>query len=165
MMEAFAKAATPGDAHKHLAMQSGEWNVKAKFWMEPGEPMLSEGTSTRTMMLGGRVLGESFEGEFMGMPFVGHGMTGYDNVTGQYWSTWNDTMSTGLMKMDGQCTESGDKCTWLGANIDPMTGRMMYTKGVSTRHSRDRETFESYVIGPDGKEFRMMELVYTRNKE
>ena len=164
MMEAFAKAATPGDQHKHLAKMAGEWNVKAKFWMEPGDPMQSEGTASRSMMLDGRVLAESFKGEFMGMPFAGHGMTGYDNVTGLYWSTWNDTMSTGLMKMEGQCTDSGDKCTWIGSNLDPMTGKMMFSKGVSTTQSSDREVFESFVIGPDGKEFKTMELVYTRKK-
>ena len=31
----------------------------------------------------------------MGMPFEGIGRTGYDNVTGKYWSTWIDNMSTG----------------------------------------------------------------------
>ena len=29
--------------------------------------------------------------------FTGVGRTGYDNVTGRYWSTWTDTMSTGVV--------------------------------------------------------------------
>lgn len=164
MMQAYEKAGTPGEQHAQLAKMAGEWKVAGKFWMGPGDPSLSEGTASRRMMLDGRVLAESFTSEFMGMPFTGHGMTGYDNVTGKWWTTWNDSMSTGLLTMEGQCTESGDVCTWIGSNIDP-TGKTMYTKGVSTTHSRDRETFVSYVIGPDGKETRTMELVYTRKKE
>ena len=39
----------------------------------------------------------------MGMPFTGHGMRGYDNVSGKYWSTWNDSMSTGMMVSEGTC--------------------------------------------------------------
>lgn len=165
MMQAFEKAGTPGDQHAQLAKMAGEWKVSAKFWMGPGDPVLSEGTATRTMMLDGRVLAESFEGEFMGMPFVGHAMTGYDNVTGKWWSTWNDSMNTGLMTMEGQCTESGDICTWIGSSIDPMTGKTMYTKMVGRSLGNDREMAESWVIGPDGKETKTMELVYTRKKK
>ncbi|MBW3565197.1 MAG: DUF1579 domain-containing protein [Acidobacteria bacterium] len=164
MMQAFEKAGTPGEQHARLAKMAGEWKVAGKFWMEPGDPVVSEGTSSRRMMLDGRVLAESFTSEFMGVPFAGHGMTGYDNVTGKWWTTWNDSMSTGILTMEGQCTESGDVCTWIGSNIDPMTGKTMYTKMVG-RSRNDRETIESWVIGPDGKETRTMELVYTRKKE
>jgi hypothetical protein len=33
----------------------------------------------------------------MGMPFEGLGYTGYDNVKKQYFGTWIDSMSTGIM--------------------------------------------------------------------
>ena len=55
------------------------------------------------MGLDGRVLIEEVTSSMMGMPFTGHGMTGYDNVTGKYWSTWTDSMSTGLMVSEGTC--------------------------------------------------------------
>ena len=49
----------------------------------------------------------------MGTPFTGHGMTGYDNVTGKYWSTWTDSMSTGIMVSEGSCDAEG-VCTFIG---------------------------------------------------
>ena len=43
----------------------------------------------------------------MGIPYRGHGMTGFDNVTDKYWSTWNDSMSTGIMVTEGTCDAQG----------------------------------------------------------
>jgi len=63
--------------------------------------MEETGTATRSMTLDGRVLVEDVSSSMMGSPFTGHGMMGYDNVTGKYWSTWNDSMSTGLMVSEG----------------------------------------------------------------
>ena len=48
------------------------------------------------MMLGGRVMAERMEAKMAGQPFSGLGMTGYDNTSGQYWSTWSDSMGTGI---------------------------------------------------------------------
>ena len=87
-MEAYMKAGTPGAPHQMLASTAGTYDLKIKSWHEPGAPAMEEtGTATRKMMLGGRVLVEDVTSTMMGMPFTGHGMTGYDNVTGKYWST------------------------------------------------------------------------------
>ena len=51
------------------------------------------GTATRSMILDGRVMVEKAESKMYGQPFTGHGMQGYDNVTGKHWGTWNDSMS------------------------------------------------------------------------
>ena len=48
MMEAYMKAATPGEPHKMLASQAGTYDVKVKSWHEPGAPATEEtGTATR----------------------------------------------------------------------------------------------------------------------
>lgn len=165
MMEAWARASSPGAEHEMLAKMAGEWNVKARFWMEPGaEPLESTGVASRTMMLDGRVLSETFEGEFMGMPFSGHGMTGFDNQSQRWWGTWNDTMSTGLMLSHGQCNDAMTRCMFLSETVDPMTGKIAYNKSVMTSVSDDRETFVTWTIGPDGEEHKTMELLYTRKK-
>ena len=106
-MEAYAKAGTPGAAHQALASTVGNYDLKVRSWMEPGGPPMEEaGTATRAMALDGRVRVESVSSKMMGAPFTGHGMLGYDNVTGKYWSTWNDSMSTGLMVSEGTCDAS-----------------------------------------------------------
>ena len=82
-MEAFAKAGTPGAAHQGLAATVGSYDLKVRSWMEPGGPPMEEtGTATRAMTLDGRVRVEDVSSKMMGAPFTGHGMLGFDNVTG-----------------------------------------------------------------------------------
>ena len=38
MMEAWAKIATPGAAHKSLAGMVGTWDAEVTSWMDPGQP-------------------------------------------------------------------------------------------------------------------------------
>lgn len=57
-------------------------------------PTVEKGTATRKMILDGRVMAEETKSQMHGQPFTGHGMHGYDNVTGKTWGTWSDSMST-----------------------------------------------------------------------
>jgi hypothetical protein len=43
----------------------------------------------------------------MGVPFVGHGMSGFGNVTGRFWSRRLDYFSTGLGVSEGTCDTMG----------------------------------------------------------
>ena len=36
-MEAWMKAATPGEHHKHLSKSVGSWTYEGKMWMQPGQ--------------------------------------------------------------------------------------------------------------------------------
>ena len=161
-MEAYMKAGTPGEPHRMLASKAGRYEVKAKNWPEPGAPAVEEtGSVTRTMELDGRVLVEDYSGSMMGMPFTGHGMTGFDNVTGKYWSTWMDSMSTGLMVSEGTC-DAEMTCTFTGSWNDPITKGPMTVRMTSRWTSPTVEIFEMHGPGPDGKEMKMMELTYTK---
>ena len=123
--------------------------------------MEETGTATRSMALDGRVLVEQFSGTMMGSPFTGHGMTGYDNVSNKYWSTWNDSMSTGLMISDGTCDAQGS-CTFAGTSSDAVRKKPMKTRMTSKWTNPTTEVFTMY--GPDrkGKEYKMMEITYTK---
>jgi uncharacterized protein DUF1579 len=161
-MEAYAKAGTPGAQHKALAATVGSYDVKSKSWQAPGGPASEgTGTATRTMALDGRVLVEQFNGSMMGMAFTGHGMQGYDNVTGKAWSTWNDSMSTGVMLSEGTCDDKGT-CTFTGTWNDPVTKKKLTSRMTSRWPSPTTEIFEMYGPAKDGKEFKMMELTYTK---
>ena len=162
-MEAWTKAGTPGPQHQALAGTVGNYDVKMKSWMEPGgQPMEDTGTVERKMELDGRVLVEHLNGAMMGQPFVGHGMMGYNNVTGKYWSTWNDSMSTALFVSEGTC-DAKNACTFKGSMVDPITKKPTNTRMTTRWTSPTVEVFEMY--GPDkktGKEFKMMEITYTK---
>ena len=161
-MMAMQKAMTPGAEHQMLAKGAGTWKMTARFWMDPaGEPMVSEGTVERHMELGGRVLEENVTATMMGMPFEGIGRTGYDNVTGTWWSTWTDSMSTGLMTMTGTWDDATKTTSFEGEAADPMTGGMKPVQ-MKVHYEADREVMEMYEPGPDGSMIRTMEVTYER---
>jgi hypothetical protein len=161
-MEAYMKAGTPGAPHQMLAATAGNYDLKIKSWQEPGAPPMEEsGTGTRTMILGGRVCVEDVTSTMMGMPFTGRGMTGYDNVTGKYWSIWMDTMSTGMMVSEGTC-DAQKACTFTGTWNDPVKKGPVKSRMTTRWTSPTTEVFEMYGPGKDGKEMKMMEITYTK---
>jgi len=89
------------------------------------------------------------------------GLTGYDNVTGKYWSTWNDSMSTGIMLSEGDCDADG-ACAFTGSWNDPVSKEKINARMTTRWTSPAVEVFEMYAPGPDGKESKMMEITYTR---
>ena len=68
MMAKQAKAATPGEHHKHLDMFAGQWNTVTKVFMAgPGStPTESTGTATSEWILGKRYLLQRNKGSMMG---------------------------------------------------------------------------------------------------
>jgi Protein of unknown function (DUF1579) len=161
-MDAYIKAGTPGAPHQSLASTAGTYTVKMKNWHEPGAgPTEETGTAKRSMILDGRVLVEQFTGTMMGSAFTGHGMTGYDNATGKYWSTWMDSMSTGLMVSEGTCNAQKE-CTFKGSWNDPVKKTKVQSRMTTRWTDPKTEVFEMY--GPDrkGQEMKMMEITYTR---
>jgi len=83
MQAAWEKAATPSETHKKLiAMTVGTWTTQNKMYMDPKKPpMESTGTSENKAVLGDRFVEEHYTGTFMGKPFTGLGLTGFDNTT------------------------------------------------------------------------------------
>lgn len=159
-MAAWEKATSPGPEHAHLAEMAGDWTFEGTFWMAPGAPpMTTTGTAARKMIMDGRVLLEKVETEWQGQAFEGLSMTGFDNVSGAYWGTWFDNMSTGLMTTTGSCAD--DRCEFTGSFNDPMSGRSKSVRMTMTMKD-GKEIHASYEPGPDGGEFKSMELVYTR---
>jgi hypothetical protein len=163
-MEAYMKAGTPGAPHQWLASQAGSYDLKIRSWHEPGGPAMEEtGSATRRMMLDGRVLVEEVSSTMMGTPFTGQGMTGYDNVSGKYWSTWTDSMSTGLMVSEGSC-DAQKVCTFTGGWNDPIKKGPVKARMTTRWTSPTTQIFEMYAPGKNGKEMKMMEITYTKRK-
>lgn len=161
-MELYMKAGAPGPQHKKLADAAGEYTAVVKSWMEPGAPPTEEkATASRKMILDGRVLVETFNGSMMGTPFTGQGMHGFDNVSGKYWSTWMDSMSTGMMMSEGTC-DASDVCTYSGSFNDPVKKGPVTYRMKSRKTGPGTELFEMWGPGKDGKETKMMEITYTK---
>jgi len=162
-MEAMQKAATPGDAHKKLEAMVGTFDAKVKMWMDPSKPPEeSAGTSENAWVLGNRFVETKYQGTFMGQPFSGIGYEGYDNVTKKYVGTWMDTASTGVMVSKG--TMEGNVMKSTATMSDPMTGKVATSTMKTSVADNDHYTMEMWGPGPDGKNYKMMEITYTRKK-
>jgi hypothetical protein len=166
MMKAMMEAGMPGDAQKKLDGMAGTWDAKVTTWMMPGaDPMVMTGTSQNDWIMGGRYLRQNFSGSFMGMPFEGVGYTGYDNVRKQYWGTWMDNMSTGIMMSNGTgMSADGKSWTFNGSMADPMTGKDTTVKETITVADANHHMMEMWAPGPDGQMFKSMTIEYTRKK-
>jgi len=164
MMEAWAKVATPGEAHKWLEPVVGTWDAKITIWMAPGAPpQESTGTSENKWVLGGRFVEQRYEGNFMGQPFSGVGYTGYDNYKKKYIGTWMDTMGTMMMISQGDA--AGKTLTMTSTMDDIMTGKTATVKSEIKIVAPDHHVMEMW--GPDpktGAPFKTMEIHYTRKK-
>lgn len=161
-MEAYMKAGAVGPQHEWMATQVGTFDVAITSWMDPSAPpMESTGVAIRTMHMDGRILEEEFQGDMMGIPFTGLSRNGYDNVSGKYWSTWTDSMSTGIMLSEGECDEN-HTCTYVGTYNDPIKGGPVTNRYVVEWRSPDEQVFAMYGPGHDGTEMKMMEMTYTR---
>jgi hypothetical protein len=107
----------------------------------------------------------SFSGNFMGMPFEGQAITGYDNFQKKFISTWVDNMGTGIMKMEGTWDDASKSITYTGKMVNPANGKECKMREVYKYIDDNTELMEMY--GPDsktGKEFKNMEIKLTKKK-
>ncbi|MFQ5510276.1 MAG: DUF1579 domain-containing protein [Candidatus Krumholzibacteriia bacterium] len=162
-MAAYQEAISPGSHHKQLKNLVGKWNAKIMMWERPGaEATVSEGTAAAEMILGGRFVMSHMSSEMMGMPFKGVGMVGYDKVTKKHTSLWLDNMGTQMLYTEGDC-ENHCKTETHYATVTGPLGNQMKVRFVNNIIDENKHTFEWYVIGDGGNEFKQMEIVYTRS--
>ncbi len=164
MMEKMKALTSPGEPHKVFEAFAGKWNYTGKFWMTADSPAQDmTGTAEHTVIYGGRFLKQAIEGPWMGEKFEGLGYLGYDNIKKEYVTAWLDIAATGIMTFSGQYDAASKTLSQGGENSCPLTGKANH-KGRSswTINDADHSTYVSYSNGPDGKEFKTMEIVYTR---
>lgn len=164
MMEKWKEFATPNENHKLLDALVGNWDYTIKWWMSPdGEPEVSKGISEIQWIMGARFIQHKVQGTSMEQPFEGMGIMGYDNEKKEYQSVWIDNMGTGIVKGTGNFDPDTKTLIEQGTFSCPAEGEKSY-RGVTKIIDRDHFTYEWYMAGPDGKEFRAMEIVYNRKK-
>jgi hypothetical protein len=162
MMEVYTKLATPGEQHKQLASLAGSWTTKTKEWMEPNKPPVeSTGSAEMKMLLDGRFLQQEVTGQMMGQPYSGIEITAYDNLLKRYVTTWMSTMGTGIFMMEGTASADGKTITLKGQHAEPGGGYMKH-RAIWKIVDSNAQTFDMYGAHHGGKEWKMMEMTYTR---
>ena len=162
MMATIAEMSAPGEEHASMKKAEGEWKTVGKFWMDDsGVPVVSEGWAENKVVLGGRFMETVYKDEnFLGQPFEGHGLEGYDKLKGKHFSMWWDSFSTAPMMLVGEVNASG-AIEYKGKQPSP-AGGVSDVRSVLTWISDDSYKYESYMVMPDGTEMKHMEIVYTR---
>jgi len=160
-MAAYMASIMPGEPHADLAKGVGTWDAVTSFVMEPSAPPVAGvGTMETEMVLGGRYLvGHFHMDDMMGMPFDGISYTGYDNLRGEYVSTWMDSFGTGIMYMTGHMHETG-KMQLQGSAAAP--GGEKHMKIISEWQDDDHFTDTFMDKQPDGTWVKSGQIKYTR---
>lgn len=162
-MMAYMKAGTPNENHERLSAMVGHWDALVKRW-NPGMPqvMESKGTCSNEWILNDHFLLTKYKGDFMGMPFEGAGITGYDNISKRYFSIWLDNMSTGPKTEYGQYDESSKTYNYTGTFESPL-GKTIKSKSTTTVVGKDEHVFTMY---QGEKELeKVMEITYKRQAQ
>ncbi len=153
---------TPGEMHKMIASWNGTWKTEITAY-EPGKPPTkSTGIAVNKMVLGGRYQESVNTSTMMGMPFEGHGTLGYNNATKMFESTWIDNMGTGTMKMTGAWDSATKSITLTGMGVDVYSMKEKESREIFTVVDDKTQTMSMFGPGPDGKEFKWMDITFTR---
>lgn len=172
MMEAWAKLAAVNENHKLLEGMVGTWKFHIKMWMDPSAPpQESDGTEVVTALMGGRYV-ESHttgtmempgaDGKPVSTPFIGMGITGYDNMKKKFVSSWMDNMGTGILMSEGTYDAATKTFTYTSEMDDVMApGTKIPIREVVKVLNPGSHVFEWYETR-GGKEMRTMEITYMR---
>ena len=162
-MADYAKANAPNENHKLLEQLAGNWDAAVKSRMAAEAPWMdSKGTAYIQMWYGGRYAYMTFNGDMGGMEFKGAGFTGYNNGTKQFEQSWVDSMGTGVVSMTGSYDAAKKTFTFNGDMVDAVDSKKKHMRQQIRIESPDKHVEEFYGPGADGKEFKTMEITYTR---
>jgi hypothetical protein len=163
MMKNWEAYMTPGKEHQMIAASDGHWTGEMQMWMAPGgEPSKTTISTDNSMLLGGRYQHGYHKGNVMGQPFEGMSTLAFDNARKVYVSTWIDNMGTGIMIMEGTWDEATKTMNLKGTTTDCNTGKNTDVRETFKIVDNNKQVMEMFGVGPDGKEFKTMQINYTR---
>jgi hypothetical protein len=142
---------------------AGDWDAAVTVFAPDGTKMESKGKEKSSVVLGGRFLESTFEGNIMGMPFTGRGLTAYDNTKKKWVMTWADSMSTGVMMLEGTA-DAAMKVITVHAEQKGPDGKPEKTRAVTTIVDDKTHTYDMYATAGEGKERQVLSIKYTRAK-
>lgn len=163
MMAKWQEFSAPGAGHEVLKRKVGTWSLDVNMFQPDGASMgQSKGRSEVKWIFDGRYLHDTTEGDAMGMPFQGVGTTAYDNIKHKYVATWIDNMGTGIMYAEGRYDPATKTFHYKQQMPDPTMSAYVDARATERFLDDDHWVMESYTEGPDGKDYKVMEIRYTR---
>ena len=165
MMKNWKVYMTPAAEHAMMKSWNGTWSGEVTMWTSPGAPPAKTTlTAVNKMILGGRYQQSIQKGMMNGMLFEGQSTLGFDNARKDYVLSWVDNMGTGIIKLEGPWNETTKTIDLRGTEIDPSTGKEKPLRESFKIMDNDRQIMAMFETGADGKELKVMEILYTRRK-
>ncbi|MGY4395118.1 hypothetical protein ACVWZA_000279 [Sphingomonas sp. UYAg733] len=148
--------------HQALADLAGSWKVKQSFWTTAETaPKVDAGTAYFSMVLNRRHLRQTLR-IADGTNFEGLGYIGYDNASGDYFSTWMDINFPGLVIARGQFDPASKAYVFRGIMTASTPGASAIpVREVMTIIDGNHFKYEYFEVH-DGNEALTVRLEYSR---
>jgi len=164
--EAWRINSNPGEGHERIAVLEGVWEAEMRAWMSKDDrPEVARAVARQNWILGKMFIEEMFATTMMGQPFVGRGLIGFNNITGEYESSWADSMSSGQILSTGAYNPQTNAIELSGSYVDPVTKEKRTLRSVLRITDADHHLFEMYDTDFTGQEYKSLEISYTRRTE
>lgn len=105
-----------------------------------------------------------YQGDFMGAPFTGHEVWGFDSKKGKYVGTWIDTWTDHVVSSEGAYDAATKTLAMWCDGVDPMSGEPIRERHDSKFIDADTWEFTMNHPGPDGEYAPVMTITYKRRK-
>ncbi len=161
MMQAMEELGKPGPEHARLAERAGDWKATTTmFGPGPDAGTTYVGSAHCELLYGGRFLQQTFHGQWMGKPFTGTEISGYDRFKNKFVDTWFDDAGTGILMFEGTADAATGVVTQTGRCASPM-GMMNY-KTTTTPVADGKYEFTMFMVNEEGHEEKHMHILYER---
>lgn len=147
----------PPEALDRLQAYLGTWDAEVSMMGQT-----AKGVETCRMGVGGMWLLTDFEGELMGAPFLGHGLTGFDAATERFHGVWVDSTSGSIARLANGRFEDGGKSLLFDAEGVDMMGNPAKSRHVTRFPNAKTRVFEVYQADERGAESLVMSIKYQK---
>jgi hypothetical protein len=142
----------------------GDWDATIESTGRDGKPATSAAKSS-VKLLGGRWLITDFDGTFMGAPFIGHEVLGYDPSAKKYVLSWVDALATSFATGEGLYNRETKTLTLTLTGRDDSTGKTATWRQVDIWKDADHHDWTLRTLSAkDAKEQIQMTIHYSRHK-
>lgn len=148
-----------------LASEVGVWDADVRAWPGPNVPPAESKAVERTRMLGAWMISD-LEGTVMGRPYFGHRVVGYDPGKRRYVGTWINTLSPGIVGLEGTW-DAKSRTRTMHLPMRHPTTRKTVKAMLTTQYLADGKRVVSLRVPlPQGKtgHFPILEMQLTRRK-
>jgi hypothetical protein len=167
MMKKWQDANRTGKHHQALAYFLGKWDASLQFVMPGSPPSAPEkGEAEGAWLVPGRWMAFHVKATFMGRPYEGHGIHGFDNTKKKHVSTWVDNTNTAMIATEGVVVDpTGDVVVQYGTLDEFLTGEHDKAIRVVTRRlGPDKFTQEIWDLGIGESGAVVLTYTFTRWK-